>query len=144
MDMFTRIAVACVVLMYFVSGVAKLTRPWPCDKNALATALGLQKDPCHWVVKLGLIGAGILQVAAASAMVGAPWFPASVRARAYKTGAWALIGFTVLVTAMFKLPKLANQKLSFQGRVVPVLANLTALGGLLLAARGGDSLGTQP
>lgn len=139
MDRFAQIAVVCLVLMYFVSGVAKLTQPWPCDKNALASALGLAKNPCHWVVKAGLTAAGILQVGASVAMVAAPWLPDSIQTKAYKTGAWALIGFTVVVTLMFKVPKLAKSGLSFKARTLPLLANLTALGGLLLAAQIGDN-----
>ena len=110
---------ALLVTMFAYSGVRKLGTPFSCDEKQLTALLG--KRSCDATVKALLVAAGLHEVVT-SAVVYA-W------ALGVDTGRWkqyavdGLIGFTVLVTLLFKVPR---------RRVIATLSNTAVVGGLLL------------
>lgn len=129
------LAAVAIVLMYIVSGIAKLFAPFRCDKNYLSTLLG--KPPCHPAVSGGLVMAGLVELTGAISVVISYTSTSTddkVRETQRKTGATLLIAFTILVTVLFKLPpiyrNIRSDTLSMQ-QLIPLLANITATGALL-------------
>ena len=131
------LAAFAIVLMYLVSGVAKLFSPFVCDKNVLASLLN--RPPCNSLVTLLLVMAGLWELTGSIAILisyGSSSTDTDTRLQQRKVGAALLIGFTVLVTVLFKVMPVYR---SVQGRnyasakmkLIPVLANITATGALL-------------
>ena len=130
-------AAFAIVLMYVVSGVAKLFSPFTCDKNVLASLL--DRPPCDSVVVGLLVLAGLWELTGSIAILvsyASDTVDSTTRSQQRKVGAALLIGFTVLVTLLFKTkPVYRNIRNKNYAKVkmklIPVLANITATGALL-------------
>lgn len=135
-------ATLLVVLMFVLSGINHVVGVFcggACDATPLSRLLGAK--PTSGLVK-GLLGAaGLFEVAGALLVASAgdlarstPSLRAAPRAR-QRAGAWMLLAFTVVVTILFKVPRLWSDKSTgVYARAIPLLSNVSVAGGLLAIA----------
>jgi hypothetical protein len=135
-------ATLLIVLMFLLSGINHVVGMFcggACDATPLSRLLGAK--PTSGMVK-GLLGAaGLLEVAGALLVASTGDLArtsasarAAPRAR-QRAGAWLLLAFTILVTLLFKVPRLWNDAFSsLYARAIPLLSNVSVAGGLLAIA----------
>ena len=113
----TKLGIFLLILMFLLSGIHKIYK-WGCCEHKPLESMGFSRGTSQTIVLI----VGFFEV---SAVLLLAWGMFKDRCEYVQIALLGLIGFTILATAIYKV--------WYEFKRIPFLANLSVLGGLLIA-----------